>query len=768
MAKAGCAALLLGLVFGSAEGVISPFVGLLPCPAKVSVWSEELAEKFTGPRGFVAGTLVKTPSGYEQIENLKVGDLVLSQDKNGQLVRQKITSTKRVVCDEIVSMQAGKDCVILTSPHQQLFDGKSSHWISAQNAFPERNIRASGEKVGLTIKDWRIYKVQSHLFEISVDQTHNFFVTEYDVLVHNIVPIAVGITFAFGGGTIEFVGVSFAVGVAGAGFFGLCVGRNYSLSTFVKGFGARDSKFLNPILSKPSENFVEKRGSYTFVKKPDKQVIKKPLDQDQEKANLILQILPKKGPRRELAIFNSKAKSLEQLIERESIGQQLSGKIHPADVVMTSRDADLFRVLEDVPSFGLEKDDYIFLRARCKGEGEVFQELRKGRIFNTITRFLHPKSPENTTTFCCADKANISEKIHFKTSIKNLEGCVDNFACREKFIEAPQSTGFALRIESESPNQGAPTERVVFARDVGQLIDEKLAGHVEPIESLTHFDQTAFRATSDIDVLEIKKGEQIKIASLSKDLVPSAGPEDLKKPKNPLINLIDAVRHFRRLKIGPAPACVLKPQKSLGVDEIICGKLGLPIAGPSGCGQPQKSVPDFSHGCGATKVLPTVSAQGCGSAETKAEIKNQGCGPEELDFDGSLVGADFRKGRGSLGGRQGHRNQKDKESKGHCGPKVGNMRELLEKTPLGEKLIGKVEKTKIVKQGQPAYRAKEDIDELEIKKGDYMYIDKKHWNEVEVFKGCDDESLSRNVLSTDGMVDREKSKHAKKRKFGNG
>lgn len=161
--------------------------------------------------GFVAGTLVKMPDHFATIENLSVGDHVESfnvREYVSHVITYKKSSVEKAFCIVLA------DETIITSQDQKFYLAPARDWEKAKNLKPGDLLFCSKEN---SVKVIDIYELEQEvvLFDITVEQTHTFFVSKHSILVHNFVPIAIGFTWAFGGGAIEFVGTSIACGILG-------------------------------------------------------------------------------------------------------------------------------------------------------------------------------------------------------------------------------------------------------------------------------------------------------------------------------------------------------------------------------------------------------------------------------------------------------------------------------------------------------------------------------------------------------------------------
>ena len=85
------------------------------------------------------------------------------------------------------------------------------------------------------------------------------------------------------------------------------------------------------------------------------------------------------------------------------------------------------------------------------------------------------------------------------------------------------------------------------------------------------------------------------------------------------------------------------------------------------------------------------------------------------------------------------------------------MKEFFENTEFGKKLKKITRKTSQRKHGQPVYEVTEKCPEYGLRKGDYVYLDAKHRDHLEVFS---DNKNTRKVLNVDGSENMEKGKKA--------
>ena len=148
---------------------------------------DNLREKFdtTGCslNSFVSGTLVLTDAGYVPIEDIEIGEKVLSfNEDTGELSYQEITHLIRNEAEyNFVAISLDNGETILSTPEHPFYI--NSEWLNADK---------------LTVGNWLtttdgfelvedIMRVKSHnqVFNLTVANNHTYYVSEEDILVHN-------------------------------------------------------------------------------------------------------------------------------------------------------------------------------------------------------------------------------------------------------------------------------------------------------------------------------------------------------------------------------------------------------------------------------------------------------------------------------------------------------------------------------------------------------------------------------------------------------
>ena len=136
---------------------------------------------------FVAGTKVLTKDGLKNIEDIKIGEYVyaLNLDTNEKELRL-ITNTITTYNNKIYEVTLENNEVIKsTEKHEYYVLDKG--WVRAYN-LKVGDTLSSTIKGKLKIKNIKIveYDKPIRTYNLTVDGMHNYLITEYEVLVHNV------------------------------------------------------------------------------------------------------------------------------------------------------------------------------------------------------------------------------------------------------------------------------------------------------------------------------------------------------------------------------------------------------------------------------------------------------------------------------------------------------------------------------------------------------------------------------------------------------
>jgi len=164
--------------------------------------------------GFIAGTLVKTATGYTTIENILPGDHVLCFDDQRRLVERPVIFIAKKQIDRYICLMVNNE-VICACCDQKLLSVVNNEWVIVQKLREHDLLMAAETNYALTSIEMKNESVD--VYVLSVAEYHNFFVSKVDLSAHNLFPvILLGLSCAFGGG-LEFAGIS--LGLAGLGTY---------------------------------------------------------------------------------------------------------------------------------------------------------------------------------------------------------------------------------------------------------------------------------------------------------------------------------------------------------------------------------------------------------------------------------------------------------------------------------------------------------------------------------------------------------------------
>lgn len=133
--------------------------------------------------GCSAGTKVKTDKGYTPIEQIQENDVVQTYN----LLRffsmtDRVQQIKKKTDQEVLELVVNNRSMFV-SPDQQFYAAGANKWIKARDLKPGDTIKTySGE---LPVGEVRAAKQRMALYCLAMKKNHNFFVTDNDLLVHN-------------------------------------------------------------------------------------------------------------------------------------------------------------------------------------------------------------------------------------------------------------------------------------------------------------------------------------------------------------------------------------------------------------------------------------------------------------------------------------------------------------------------------------------------------------------------------------------------------
>jgi len=141
--------------------------------------------KFSSSTCFAPGTLVSTIHGLIAIEEIQVGDLVWTQNPStGEIVPESVQATVLSPASELLNLTLGGEIIRATATHP--FWVMDRGWVAAQHLRAgDRVLGRSGpcriESVAVGLSD--------EVYNLKVNDHHNYFVGEQQLLVHDSSPL---------------------------------------------------------------------------------------------------------------------------------------------------------------------------------------------------------------------------------------------------------------------------------------------------------------------------------------------------------------------------------------------------------------------------------------------------------------------------------------------------------------------------------------------------------------------------------------------------
>ncbi|TGK87275.1 hypothetical protein EHQ23_07325, partial [Leptospira bourretii] len=152
--------------------------------------------KFVVRTCFVAGTKVHTKEGLKNIEDIRVGDVVLSKsDETGEVSYRKVVNTFIRQTEAVYTVSFADGTVLETTWNHPFRVKKQGHvlekfsienttWVQAKDLHPgDVALGADGKELSIT--DITIDEREETVYNFEVDEYHTYFVGEVGVWVHN-------------------------------------------------------------------------------------------------------------------------------------------------------------------------------------------------------------------------------------------------------------------------------------------------------------------------------------------------------------------------------------------------------------------------------------------------------------------------------------------------------------------------------------------------------------------------------------------------------
>ena len=134
---------------------------------------------------FVAGTKVKTESGFKNIEDIKAGEMVYSYNlDNNSLELKKVLNTIKSNTIDTYKVTIGNREVEMSPKHQLYIIDKG--WVRAYNLkVGDKLLDINSKEVSINKVEYKKYDKPIDTYNLTVEGNNNYFVTDIQVLVHN-------------------------------------------------------------------------------------------------------------------------------------------------------------------------------------------------------------------------------------------------------------------------------------------------------------------------------------------------------------------------------------------------------------------------------------------------------------------------------------------------------------------------------------------------------------------------------------------------------
>ena len=134
---------------------------------------------------FVEGTLVKTENGLIPIEEIQIGDYVYTYDeKYNEIVLKEVVNTMRKEVEKIISIKINKDVIIETTENHPFYV-ENTGWVEAKQLREGDKLLNYNEEYLEIEEIEEIYYFEKLVYNLQLDENHNFFVSDLWILVHN-------------------------------------------------------------------------------------------------------------------------------------------------------------------------------------------------------------------------------------------------------------------------------------------------------------------------------------------------------------------------------------------------------------------------------------------------------------------------------------------------------------------------------------------------------------------------------------------------------
>lgn len=156
----------------------------VPARETISLADEVNCQYFPTMSCFAPGTIIWTQAGPRPIENITVGEMVLSQDAStGELAFRPVVETTIRPPSNMVRIETGGNFIDATLGHRMWVNGKG--WEMAKLLGPQTSLQSVNGAVEVS-DVWRLPPAAlTEAYNLVVDDFHTYFVGEAKLLVHD-------------------------------------------------------------------------------------------------------------------------------------------------------------------------------------------------------------------------------------------------------------------------------------------------------------------------------------------------------------------------------------------------------------------------------------------------------------------------------------------------------------------------------------------------------------------------------------------------------
>ncbi len=160
-----------------------PQQAVLLTALKVGTKLPGAARASSGCNCFTAGTKVLTDEGEKNIEDIEVGDRVLSKnEETGEVAYKEVTATFNHETDEIYKIHVGGQTIESTFNHPFYVQGKG--WTFVKD-LKVGDLLVQSDGNTLKIESIELEHKQVTVYNMTVDEFHTYFVSDLGIWVHN-------------------------------------------------------------------------------------------------------------------------------------------------------------------------------------------------------------------------------------------------------------------------------------------------------------------------------------------------------------------------------------------------------------------------------------------------------------------------------------------------------------------------------------------------------------------------------------------------------